>query len=309
VAQQLLFGTPARAAEPEAPTDIQRTTAEALFEAARDLMRAGKYAEASRKLEKSASLEDAPGTRLNLAWCHERMGRTATAWVNYKDALALAVQREDTVRQALARDRLAALEPRLSRLKVTLPEPRPAGAWLMIDDAALGTTSFDTNLPIDPGRHRLRAGAPGWGSVEIELSVEPGERAREVELPRLLRRPARADRAGAPASGERLRLVIAGSTLGLGIAGLASAGVFGLKASKAWDERNAQCRGGCNTAAVAAGESARTFAWSANIGAGVGLLGLAVGSYLLWTTPGGSTVALGVGPTRNGSLLNAGGSL
>ena len=180
----------------------------------------------------------------------------------------------------------------------------------MIDDAALGTASFDTSFPIDPGRHHLRAGAPGWDSVEVEISVEPGERMRELALPRLRRREAVvATRPRTAASGERLRLVIAGSSLGLGIAGLASAGVFGLKASKAWDERNAQCQAGCTPAAVTAGESAHTFAWGANVGVGVGLVGLAVGSYLLWTAPGGSTVALGIGPSRNGSLLSAGGSL
>src|SRR5262249_31212082 len=65
-------------------------TAEALSREGRQWMAAGNTAEACARFAQSNQLEAASGTLLNLARCHEYLGKIATAWTEYRDAAALA---------------------------------------------------------------------------------------------------------------------------------------------------------------------------------------------------------------------------
>src|ERR1700735_1999583 len=73
----------------QAPSN-STVTAEALFEEARSLVAAGKYAEACPKFADSERLGPSVATLLNLANCWEKAGHTATAWATYREAASAA---------------------------------------------------------------------------------------------------------------------------------------------------------------------------------------------------------------------------
>src|SRR6185369_12155545 len=60
--------------------------AQSLFDEGRKLMNEKKFAEACPRLERSYKLDPAAGTLLNVAVCHEGLGRTATAWNEFREA-------------------------------------------------------------------------------------------------------------------------------------------------------------------------------------------------------------------------------
>ena len=132
------------------PAAHDTAAAEAAFAEARALIRQGQYIEACPKLEASFTLDPALGTLLNLSDCFERTGRTASAWVRYREAAAMAVQQGHREREAIARERIAALEPQLCRLTVrtsTRPNLEVKRDGVIVDRAAIGLP-----VPVDRGR-------------------------------------------------------------------------------------------------------------------------------------------------------------
>src|SRR4051812_8772615 len=81
--------------------------AEALFREGKHLLSAGKLDEACPKLEESQRLDPKPGTLINLAYCHERQGRAATAWGEYAEGGPLAARAKNKAMESFARDRMA----------------------------------------------------------------------------------------------------------------------------------------------------------------------------------------------------------
>src|SRR3954469_12434897 len=80
--------TVARADMPQA----ERNLAQALFDDARALMATEHYAEAGAKFAESLRVEPGGGTLINLAICHEKQGKIATAWADFHDALSAALR-------------------------------------------------------------------------------------------------------------------------------------------------------------------------------------------------------------------------
>src|SRR5205823_10205853 len=68
------------------PTAADKSLATQLFKEGRTLVDQGKVAEGCRKLEESHRLDPGGGTLLNVALCHEKEGRSATAWAEFTEA-------------------------------------------------------------------------------------------------------------------------------------------------------------------------------------------------------------------------------
>src|SRR5262245_24888909 len=91
--------------------------AEDLFRQGRELMEGGNLAEACPKLAESYRLDRALGTLINLAYCHEKQGKSATAWAEFRQAAAEARALRDD-RETFAQKHIAALEAQLPRVRL-----------------------------------------------------------------------------------------------------------------------------------------------------------------------------------------------
>jgi len=291
----LLALAPAVGAQPAVSGEA---VAETLFREATTLIQEGKYAEACPKLEASHRADPAGGTVLLLAICYEQTGRTASAWLRFNEARAMARADRRQDREARATEHLAALEPRLSFVTVVVvgSERELPGFAVEVDGAPLPLVDTSASFPLDPGEHVVRATAEGrreWaGSVVV---AGEGERLR-VEIPPLLELPPpgppgagdRAPVAPAPPSGpstvDRRPERTPGTTqrrlsLGVGLVGLAATGAgayFGVVALDRREESEKLCPELACTDAQGAALNAEAFtnADRANvlIGGGVGLL-------------------------------------
>jgi hypothetical protein len=161
------------------------TVAEALFRDAQRLFADGHVHEACEKFAASQKADPALGTLLNLAVCHEREGRSATAWLEFSDVASLAHKAGDPAREKYAVARLNQIEPTLH--KVALDAEAPAEGIVLMLDATTSVTplAFGVGIPVDPGDHELRATAPGrapW-TGHFATSAEPG--TERVSVPAL----------------------------------------------------------------------------------------------------------------------------
>jgi hypothetical protein len=152
-----------------------RTLAETLFQEGKKLMAAGSVSEACDKLSESQRLDPAGGTLLLLGLCHEKLGRTATAWGELREALALAVKEGQPSRVTVAERHIAALEPLLSRLSVIITPEASEGVEIHCDGEALSRAAWGIAFPINPGSHRLEVSAPGKRPWATTITVLDGD--------------------------------------------------------------------------------------------------------------------------------------
>src|SRR6202023_3380435 len=99
-------------------------TAQVLFDEGRRRMAEHDYANACPKLAESQRLSPAVGTEFNLADCWEHVGKLASSWAAFLDVADLTHRRGEREREQAARQRAAALEPRLGRLIIDVPAAR-----------------------------------------------------------------------------------------------------------------------------------------------------------------------------------------
>lgn len=158
--------------------------AENLYQEGQTLMAAGKTVEACEKFAASHRLDPAPGTVLNLAACHEKLGKDASAWAEYKEAQALSARRGDKRREEYAAQKIDALEKHLHRVVVEILSPLP-DMKVMLDGRPLVREAWGTGLALDPGLHKLEVSAPGYTTWRRELNMGPSSGTDRIEVPKL----------------------------------------------------------------------------------------------------------------------------
>lgn len=301
----------------DAPRD--KVTAEALFQDAHRLLEESRYDIACAKLTESQRLDPTVGTLLYLALCYEQSGRTASAWQTYLSAESAARVGGQTERMHTAHERAAALEPKLSRLTIQVPQATVTGDLEVArDGVVLGQAAWDTAFPIDPGEHTVTAKAPGKQSVTLKITVK-GAGAREVvtllplkNAPSVMSSDV-AQHAPTPSTTTQPRPIptnepvrertasSAGTTqrtvgVSLGITGVVGLGVgtfFALRSRSKDDRSSKQCGASigspdpnaCTTQGLTLNEEATTAAKNAKIGFAVGGAALIGGIIVYLTAP------------------------
>jgi serine/threonine-protein kinase len=177
----LLAPMPARAEASSA----DKAAAEALFDRGVTLLRAKNYKEACEKLETSQRIEPAVGTLLYLGECYERLGRTASAWATFREASSLAQASGQTDRARIAGQRADKLEPDLAYLALAVPaEPRPAGLLVRRGEETIKPDLYSVSIPADPGEVKIEVSAPGYETFTTTLSLSARDR-RMFDVPPL----------------------------------------------------------------------------------------------------------------------------
>lgn len=268
-----------------AHADSPKIAAQALFEEGRKLVAEGRIAEGCPKLAESQKLDPAPGTQINLADCLERSGKTATAWVTYSEAAAAARSLGRADWEELATTRAAALEPRLTRLRIEVPPDAEAeGLVVTRDGTAVGRAEWDTAIPVDPGAHSVGASADGRVAHRETVEVAPGHAVVVVRIPRLLPRPPPpAPNARATSTAQRgVGIAVGGAGLLSGVAGI----VLGVRAAQMNRDGRATCSGTvCPPDGAAKVQTARDLATASTVTfIGGGVL-LAAGIVIYLTAP------------------------
>jgi hypothetical protein len=300
------------------PTPAERSAADALFFEARKLMDVGDLEPACAKLEESQRIAPRGGTLLTLGICHEKQGRLASAWGELTDALALAQREARQDRVDLAKQRLAVVTPLVPKLTVRVAS-QPVEVTVRRDGAVVGSATFGTPLPVDPGRHTVVATAPGRTPFEATFDLAAGA-ARSVDIPALRPSGTVVESMPFPGANPSRVVPVAGSSPsqvepadsgrrgswrrpvgfivgGLGAASMITGAVLGAEAIAKHHASDPNCPNDvCDQAGWDAYSTGKSEALASDLTVGIGAAAVAVGVLLVVT--GGARSAPKIGSAR-----------
>jgi hypothetical protein len=271
-------------------TAADKALAQTLFREGRTLLTSGKTAEACDKFAESDRLDPQVGTHLNLALCHEAQGKTASAWVEFGEVADQADRvHGDEERGNFARQHARDLEAKLARVRLHVTTGAP-GMTIRIDTATLGQAAWATAVPLDPGKHEIRAEAPGKKPSVQSIDVPQGPATTDATIPAL-------EDAPAPRQANGTLRTAGFVTAGVGALGLVAGGIFGVMAISQNSTANDHCKfpgDRCDPTGVSAGQDAST---SAAISTVTFIAGAAL-------VAGGAVLIFVGGPSRTNTGVN-----
>ncbi|WP_394830933.1 hypothetical protein LVJ94_30945 [Pendulispora rubella] len=297
------------------PASAQSSSApaEALYREGQRLIAAGDVHNACIKFAESQRLEPASGTLINLAACHEKEGKTASAWAEYVEATTSAGRAGQKDREKYAKEHADTLEKKLRTL-VVAAVAAPAGTEVKLDGLPFGSGAMGTPLPVDPGEHEITVSAPKKKTWTQRVTLEPGPGSTRLDVPTLEDMPRENGSTAMPPTQEqaaasndvdpeavrsaRQKKTIGYVVGGAGVLALGAGLFFGLRA-KAFDDKSGRehdnaVRYGAqgdiantnvqNSAAADDHNSAKTSQTIAIVSGAAGAVALGIGIYFLATS-------------------------
>jgi hypothetical protein len=307
-----------RVANAQEVSSENSVAAQALFDEAKRLIQKGDAAAACPKLEESERLEASIGTKLNLANCYEKVGRTASAWILYLEVESDTKRNGQLERQTMAHNHAAALQPTLSHLTINVPPAsRVPGLVVERDGAPVGEAQWGLSIPVDPGSHAVKARAPGKKDWQSTLSVAADASAQSLSIPALDNAPVTEKGQTAPTKPHnQAQRTAAFVSFGVGGVGAVLGAVFGLRAISKNNQSNAadKCQADtCNPGGTALRNSARSSGTISTVAFAVSGAALATGLVLFFTdskkeAPASAQLSAGAFATPSGGELGLRGS-
>jgi tetratricopeptide (TPR) repeat protein len=297
----------ANATEPEATTSASKgaeitspsSSAESAFEKGLTAAEAGDWALALESFLESEKYEAAPGTTLNIARCREKLGQNAAALTDFKNVAAALPDGDE--RAVYARARVAALEPLVSYVKLSLPE-EAGNAHVFFDGVEVASSVLGSAFPVDPGEHEVVVTAPGREREVVQLTLRAGEphellleggapRPQPAAKPKVAKKNVLPQTEEEPQRATSTQRLIGFGALGLGAVSLAVSGITGALAIDRKNTMEANCHGStCTPEGLEANDSGGRFATASTVTFGAGLALLGGGAALLYFDYGGVRV-------------------
>jgi hypothetical protein len=300
--------TPALAKDAPPETDSHtRTAARALAAEGTEAFERREYERALDRFDRALSLVRAPTLALMRARTLVELGR----WVEAVDTYATLPRADDpnnpAFRQAMAEaeHELAALMPRLPRLRVSVRGPDGARPEVRIDGRKLEEALVGVDSPVDPGPHRVEVLLSGRAPEVRDVTVAERDR-KELVIELVAPEPApRPDPVAPPvpppapreSSGIGVPAIASFATAGAGfLLGVATGAIALGKKS----DLDAVCTVDCPESMRGTLSAFRLHRTLSYVGFGVGVVGAGVGSYFLMSEPeveGSAQLSLGVSPS------------
>jgi hypothetical protein len=265
---------------------------EQFFSDGRQLMAAGRFAEACPKFLASYDLQHRVGTLLALANCYEQNRQIASAWARFVEARTLATRNNQAERAEYATQHAAMLESRRSMLTI-VADPGVEGLVVRRDGTVVAPAVYGEAVPIDGGTHRIDVSARGKTPVSASIAIGPEGEQKTYTVPHLVDAPVVAAAAAPVAPPPNGRHVSPRVVAGIAVAGtgvvLAGVGAyFGAAALVSKNDSAPYCgsdgqKDDCFGAGVGFRSTAVSEATASSVLLGVGAA-MAIGGVVLWWT-------------------------
>jgi hypothetical protein len=280
-----------------AATD-SRAIARTIADQGADAYAQGDYERARKLFAGAYELVPAPTIALLHARSLAQLGRLveAKAWYE-RAAAALDVTAPQPFRNAQlsARTELAALTPRIPRLKLSIQGNTAKSAVVVLDEQSVSSERVGEWWELDPGAHSLRLQGKGVQPVALEVRLGEGD-SKVVSLTASSAEAADPRRTGAWVS------------FGVGAVGLATGIGAGIVATNAHAEAERECSGDVcvrGSAGDAAAQRFRDFRVVSTLGYAVGAAGAGAGITLLLLAKRDDRVIVALRPTLGGMRWEA----
>jgi hypothetical protein len=270
------------------------TEADQHFQRAVELMKADNCTEAVPAFLTSHKHDPSAATLVNLATCHARLGRSATAWKTYRQAAELASTERNEALRERALQAMSIIEPTLTKLQIV----SNSSARLSIRVNGEQIHAYDGRpIPLDPGESVVEAAAPGREPWRKSVSADDLGATIVIEVPDLrpVPPPAPPPRTvpllaehPSDAHGERpVDLRLPAAVLGgAGIASILVGTVFGVSAKNNYDDSGAFCHANrCTQPGIDLRDRAYDKATASTVTVSLGLVAVAAGVVLWFTSP------------------------
>jgi hypothetical protein len=297
----------ARADEPPASAE-NAAAAKELFDEGLRLMDAGSFTSACAKFAASEQNVARISTLLNLGNCYEKTGQLASAWGIYNEATTFAQRTARPDFETFAKERIAAIEPKLLRLAVVVDDrAKIEGLVITRDGAAVSEGEWGASVPVDPGQHHIHASAPKKTPWDATVSVDQTTARATVTVPRLEdvpeapppaplvapvapspNRPSASPPPAPPPSYWTPQRTLGVALGGVGVAAVVGGGLLGLVAKGHYADARGQCTDApsvCPQAAVDQSNGAYSLATGATVTFVLGMAFAASGAVVFFTAP------------------------